>query len=104
MLELTQEIVVNDLRKIKGILADTYGIESSIEYPGFLLIEHGERELHAGYSFDYDEKSDGEIFQLYDFTDGYNHPFSVTFETSNDLRYVARKLHNLITDYLKGRD
>lgn len=100
MLELTQEIVVNDLQKIKRILAETYGLESSIEYPGFLVIEIGGRELHAGYSFDYDEKADGEMFQLYDFTDGYNHPFSVAFKTYDDLRFISRKLHDLTRDYL----
>ena len=99
-MELTQEIVTNDMHKISRILADTYGISSSVEYPGFLLIEYGERELHAGYSYDYDEKSDGEIFTVYDFTDGYNHPFSVDFETNQDTRFIARKLHNLITVYV----
>lgn len=96
-MELTQEIVTNDCHKIKRILAETYGFDDvTIEYPGFLSILHEGREYHAGYSYDYEEKADGEMFQVYDFTDGYNHAFNESFATYDDLRFIARKLHNLI--------
>jgi len=99
-MELTQEIIVNDLQKIKGYLARLGLTDVAIEYPGFLSIAIGGREIHAGYSFDYEEKADGEMFQVYDFTDGYNHPFSVDFETNNDTQYTAGKLRRLILGYI----
>lgn len=99
-MELTQEIIVNDLQKIKGYLARLGFTDVAVEYPGFLWIEHEGREIHAGYSFDYEEKQDGEIFHVYDFTEGYNHPFSVTFETNNDTQYTAGKLSRLIKAYI----
>lgn len=101
-MELTQEIVTNDMHKIKEHLGRLGLTDVSVEYPGFLSIVFGEREYHAGYSYDYDEKSDGEMFQLYDFTDGYNHPFSVTFETNQDTQYIAGKLRRLILSYMNG--
>lgn len=98
-LEITLENVTNDMHKIRAMLKN-YGVSSSVEYPGFLVIDAGDRELHAGYSYDYDESTNGEIFQLYDFTNGYNHAFSVTFETKGDLQLTALTLSNRVKEYI----
>lgn len=102
MTELTQESITRDMHKLRALLKNK-GIDSSVEYPGFLVIYSGDRELHAGYSFDYDEATDGVMFQLYDFTDGYNHDFSITFPTLGDLGLIALTLHNRIAEYMEGR-
>lgn len=102
-MELTLETVTNDMHKIKTILRETYGISSLVEYPGYLSIEIGGRELHAGYYY-HDEQNNGDLFQLYDFTDGYQHDFSVTFETYDDLRFIAQKLHDVIATYISEVD
>lgn len=99
-MELTQEIIFNDMQNIKARLAKLGLTDVTVEYPGFLSILINGREIHAGYSYDYEEKSDGEMFQVYDFTDGYNHPFSVNFETNQDTQYIAGKLRRLILPYL----
>lgn len=99
-MELTQEIIFNDMHKIKERLGRLGLTDVTVEYPGFLSILIEGREIHAGYSFDYEEKQDGEMFQVYDFTDGYNHPFSLGFETNDDLQYTAGKLSRLITAYI----
>lgn len=98
-MEMTQTSITNDMHKLRAMLKN-YGLSSTVEYPGFLVIDAGDRELHAGYSFDYDESTDGEMFQLYDFTNGYNNAFSVNFETKGDLQLIALTLHNRIKDYI----
>ncbi len=95
-MKLSQEIVVNDMHKIKHILAETYGIESWVEYPGFLVIEMYGMELHAGYYFDDDEANDSQMFEIYDYTDGARDGFQTSFETFDDLRFIARKLHDAL--------
>lgn len=95
-MKLSQEIVTNDMHKIKHILAETYGIESSVEYPGYLVIEMYGMELHAGYYFDDDEANDSQIFEMYDFTNGARGVFETAFETFDDLRFIARKLHDAL--------
>lgn len=101
-MELTQEIVTNDMHKIKGHLARIGFDDVIVEYPGFLSIEYEGREIHAGYSYDYDEKADGAFFQVYDFTDGYQNNFHEIFATNDDLQYVAGKLRRLILANVKG--
>lgn len=101
-MELTQEIVTNDMHKIKGHLARLGFDDVIIEYPGFLSIAYEGREIHAGYYYDDDERADGEMFQVYDFTNGYQNDFIATFATNNDLQYVAGKLRRLILTNVKG--
>lgn len=69
-MELTQDELVSRLRAIRVYLVKGGLTDVTIEYPGFLSIVADGREFHAGYQFD-DEINDTGLFQVYDFTDGY---------------------------------
>jgi hypothetical protein len=102
-MELTQELIVNDLQKIKAVLSKVYGVtDIIIEYPGFLSIGYDGHEIHAAYCYDGDENTDGEKFHVYDYSDGVN-DFSRVFDTNNDTRYTAGKIARVINEYLATR-
>jgi hypothetical protein len=102
-MELTQAIVYNNLQKIQAVLSKVYGVTDIIlEYPGYLSIVYKSHEIHAGYYYDGDENTDGEKFQVYDYTDGVN-DFSRVFDTNNDTRYTAGKIARVINEYLATR-
>jgi hypothetical protein len=69
-MELTYTELDNRLRAIRSELVKGDLTDVSVEHPGYLSILFGEREYHAGYQFD-DDINDTGLFEVYDFTDGY---------------------------------
>jgi len=101
-MELTQTELYNRLRVIQAHLVKGGLTDVTVEYPGYLSILFGERELHAGYQFD-DEINDTGIFEVYDFTDGYQgEVYKLIKPDARPLDYVAQWLANAIAYTMAG--
>jgi hypothetical protein len=101
-MELTQTELYNRLRAIQAHLVKGDLTDVNVDYPGFLSIAFGEREFHAGYQFD-DEINDTGIFEVYDFTDGYQGEVYKLVKPDNySFDYVAQWLANAIAYTMAG--
>ena len=97
MSELTYDELDNRLRAIRSELVKEGLTDVSVEHPGYLSILFGEREFHAGYQFD-DDVNDTGLFEVYDFTDGYQGEVYKLVKPDNfSFDYVAQLLANAIS-------